>query len=379
MAVVSIKNLFEAGAHLGHKTRKWHPKMKPYIFGAQSGIYIIDLRQTLQKLKEAYEHVLHLSSNGGKILFVGTKFQARDVVKEQALRSDNYYVNLRWLGGMLTNFSTIKQSITKLKSLEDEAGPDGDYVGILKKEAVRKEKSRRKLENILGGIAELRKRPAAVYIVDIRREFIALNEAKKLGIPVIAAVDTNCDPRKVDFIIPGNDDSIHCINLFTSVIAAASIEGRKKYETKVQALKIEKDKAAAEKEAIEISKKAKEEEKLAAKKAKEEEKLAAKKPKKKPVKPEETAETAEKTEVVEKTVQEPVVEAAEVVEKTVQEPVVEAAEVVEKTVEEPVVEATEVVAEAEEVKAEEVAETKEAAETVVEDETSEPIAEGEKE
>ena len=144
MAVVSIKHLFEAGAHLGHKTRKWHPKMKPYIFGAQSGIYIIDLRQTLQKLREAYEHVLHISANGGKILFVGTKFQARDVVKEQALRSDNYYVNHRWLGGMLTNFSTIKQSITKLKRLDDEAGPDRDYVGVLKKEAVRKEKERRK-------------------------------------------------------------------------------------------------------------------------------------------------------------------------------------------------------------------------------------------
>ena len=272
MAVVSIKHLFEAGAHLGHKTRKWHPKMKPYIFGAQSGIYIIDLRQTLQKLKEAYEHVLNISASGGKILFVGTKFQARDVVKEQALRSDNYFVNLRWLGGMLTNFSTIKQSITKLKKLEDEAGPDGDYVGILKKEAVRKEKERRKLENVLGGIAELRKRPAAVYIVDIRREFIALNEAKKLGIPVIAAVDTNCD-----FLIPGNDDSIHCIELFTSVIAAASIEGRKKYETKIRELKAEKETAEENEDAAESKSKPK---------------PAAKKPRKKQAKTEEKIEVA---------------------------------------------------------------------------------------
>lgn len=234
MAVVSLKHLFEAGAHLGHKTQKWHPKMKGYIFGAQSGIYIIDLRQTLQKLKKAYEHVVKLSADGGKILFVGTKFQARDIIREEAERSNSFFVNFRWLGGMLTNFSTIKQSITKLKNVEDIAGADGDYVGILKKEAVRMEKQRRKLENVLGGIVELRKKPAAVFIVDIRREFIALNEAKKLGIPVIAIVDTNCDPRDIDYVIPGNDDSIHCIKLFSSIIASAAIEGRKRYETKTR-------------------------------------------------------------------------------------------------------------------------------------------------
>lgn len=259
MAVVSVKHLFEAGAHLGHKTQKWHPKMKEYIYGSKSGIYIIDLRQTLEKLKEAYEYVLKISANGGKVLFVGTKYQARDIIREEAERSNNFFVNLRWLGGMLTNFNTIKQSIVKLKKLEDDAGPDLDYVGILKKEAVRMEKERRKLQSILGGIAELRKKPAAVFIIDIKREFIALNEAKKLGIPIIATTDTNCDPRGIDYVIPGNDDSAHCIKLFTSVIASAAIEGRKIYETKVKEIKIEKDKERAEekkKSAIALKKKA---------------------------------------------------------------------------------------------------------------------------
>ncbi len=220
--------------------------MKEYIYGSKSGIYIIDLRQTLDKLKEAYEYVLNVSANGGKVLFVGTKYQARDIIKEEALRSNNFFVNLRWLGGMLTNFNTIKQSIVKLKKVEDIAGPDLDYVGVLKKEAVRMEKERRKLQNILGGITELRKKPAAVFIIDIKREFIALNEAKKLGIPIIAITDTNCDPRGIDYVIPGNDDSAHCITLFTSIIASAAIEGRKIYETKVQAVKLEQDKQRAE-------------------------------------------------------------------------------------------------------------------------------------
>jgi small subunit ribosomal protein S2 len=221
--------------------------MKEYIYGSKSGIYIIDLRKTLEKLKDAYEYVLNLSANGGKVLFVGTKYQARDVVREQAERSNNFYVNYRWLGGMLTNFSTIKQSIAKLKKLEDVAGPERDYVGVLKKEGVRLERERKKLELVLGGITELRKKPAAVFIVDIKKEFIAVNEAKKLGIPIIAIVDTNCDPRGIDFLVPGNDDSIHCIELFTSVIASASIEGRKMYESKMAEMKKEKAKAEAEK------------------------------------------------------------------------------------------------------------------------------------
>lgn len=261
MAVISVKHLFDAGAHLGHRTQKWHPSMKEYIYGANSGIYIIDLRKTLERLKEAYEYVLNLSANGGKVLFVGTKYQARDVVQEQADRSNNFFVNYRWLGGMLTNFATIKQSIAKLKKLEDVAGPDRDYVGVLKKEGVRLERERKKLELVLGGITELRKKPAAVFVVDIKKEFIAVNEAKKLGIPIIAIVDTNCDPRNIDFIIPGNDDSIHCIELFTSVIASASIEGRKMYETKMAEMKKEKDseKGAGGKKGRRISAKVEEE------------------------------------------------------------------------------------------------------------------------
>ena len=241
MAAISIKHLFDAGAHFGHKTKKWHPKMKEYIYGAKSGIYIIDLRQTLAKLKEVYEYVHNISANGGKTLFVGTKFQAREIIEEEANRSGSFFVNLRWLGGMLTNFSTIKQSIRKLKKLEEVAGPERDYVGVLKKEAVRMERSRKKLEAVLKGIIELNKKPAAVFIIDIRRESIAMKEAKKLGIPVIAVVDTNCDPREVDYIIPGNDDSIHCIKLFTSIMASAAIEGRKVFDSNVKEIKKEKD------------------------------------------------------------------------------------------------------------------------------------------
>ncbi len=285
MATISVKHLFDAGAHLGHRTQKWHPNMKEYIYGANSGIYIIDLRKTLEKLKDAYEYVLNLSANGGKVLFVGTKYQARDVVQEQAERSGNFHVNYRWLGGMLTNFATIKQSIAKLKKLEDIAGPDRDYVGILKKEGVRLERERKKLELVLGGITELRKKPAAVFIVDIKKEFIAVNEAKKLGIPIIAIVDTNCDPRGIDFIIPGNDDSIHCIELFTSVIASASIEGRNIYESKMAEMKKEKDKAKAEADKKKDKTKAK---KTTAKKAETEEVVEAK----------ESEETAKEVEAV---------------------------------------------------------------------------------
>jgi len=313
MAVVSMKHLFEAGAHLGHKTRKWHPKMKEYIYGAQSGIYIIDIRQTLQKLKEAYEYVKNISANGGKVLFVGTKFQAREIIQEEALKSNNFFVNFRWLGGMLTNFNTIKQSILKLKKLEEVAGPERDYVGVLKKEAVRMERERKKLQNVLGGITELRKKPAAIFISDINREFIALNEAKVLGIPIIATVDTNCDPRGIDYPIPGNDDSKHCIKLFASVIAAASIEGRKIYDTKITEMKREKDAEKAEE-------KRKEAEKAEEKRKREAAKIQSKPQEKKieEVKVEEKAAVSdEKVVVVEKKVEEQVA----VVEKAVEEKV----------------------------------------------------------
>ncbi|PCI22942.1 MAG: 30S ribosomal protein S2 [SAR324 cluster bacterium] len=237
MAVISMKTLFEAGVHFGHKTQKWHPKMKEYIYGAKAGIYIIDLRQTMGKLKEAYEYAFNMSASGGKILFVGTKYTAQEIMANAAKKSDNYFVNLRWLGGMLTNFNTIKQSIAKLKKYEEMAGSDGSYPGVLKKEAVRAEKQRKKLEAVLGGIRDMKKMPAAMFVVDINREFIAIEEAKKLGIPIMAIVDTNCDPRGIDYVIPGNDDSAHCIELFTNVITTAVIQGRKSYENKVKSLK----------------------------------------------------------------------------------------------------------------------------------------------
>ncbi len=226
-----MKSLFEAGVHLGHKTERWHPKMKPYIYGSKAGIYIIDLRITLERLKEAYDYIYNISANGGKVLFVGTKFQARDVIIEAATKSGNHFANLRWLGGMLTNFQTIKASLTKLRKLDELAGAEGNYPGIIKKEAVRFERDRGKLQNVLGGIAEMRKLPSALFVVDLQREEIAIKEAKRLGIPVVAVVDSNCDPRLVDIAIPGNDDSVHCIELYSEVIAQASIDGRKAFES----------------------------------------------------------------------------------------------------------------------------------------------------
>ena len=230
MEKITMKSLFEAGVHLGHKTERWHPKMKPFIYGSKAGIYIIDIRQTLQKLQEAYEYVYNISANGGRVLFVGTKFQARDVMTEQAKNSDNYYVNLRWLGGMLTNFQTVKASIAKLKKFDTSAGPEGNYPGILKKEASKMEKDRKKLDAVLGGIADMKKVPSVIFVIDIKKEEIAIQEAKRLNIPVVAVVDSNCDPRNVDIVIPGNDDSVHSIELFAKTIAQASIDGKKAYE-----------------------------------------------------------------------------------------------------------------------------------------------------
>lgn len=246
MTTVSIDKLLESGAHFGHLKAKWHPKMKQYIYNSQSGIYIIDLKQTLGALKKAYEFAYKISANGQKILFVGTKPQASKIIAEEAKRSDNFYVNHRWLGGMLTNFSTIKQSISKLKIYEDSAGEDGTYPGILKKEASKMEKERKKMELVLGGIKSMRKMPSVLFITDLQREHIAFTEAKKIGIPVIALVDTNCDPRDVEYIIPGNDDSANSIRLFNAVIAAASIEGRKEYEKNVRVQKEQKEQKKAE-------------------------------------------------------------------------------------------------------------------------------------
>ena len=225
MAIISIKQLLEAGVHFGHHTRRWNPKMAEYIFTERNGIYIIDLQKTVKKFEEAYMYVRDLAAEGGTVLFVGTKKQAADAIKEEAARAGMYYVNNRWPGGMLTNFKTIKKSIARLKSLE-QMKVDGTFDLLPKKEVAKLIKEMADLEKNLGGIKTMDRLPSAVYIVDPRKEKNAVAEAKKLGIPVIAIVDTNCDPDDADYIIPGNDDAIRAIKLITSSIADAVIEGR---------------------------------------------------------------------------------------------------------------------------------------------------------
>ncbi|UCE34420.1 MAG: 30S ribosomal protein S2 [Deltaproteobacteria bacterium] len=234
MPEISMKLLLEAGVHFGHQTRKWNPKMKPYIFGARNGIYIIDLQNTARLLKEAYNFVVRTVSEGGTVLFVGTKKQAQDSVVEEAERCGMYYVNNRWLGGTLTNFQTIKKRINRVKELE-EMKRDGSFSRYTKKETMRMEKELAKLETNLGGIKDMDETPSALFVVDTRKEAIALNEGKKLGIPIIAIVDTNGDPEDIDYLIPGNDDAIRSIRLLTSIIADACIEGHNEREAKLRA------------------------------------------------------------------------------------------------------------------------------------------------
>jgi small subunit ribosomal protein S2 len=219
-----MKQLLEAGVHFGHQTRRWNPKMKPYIFGARNGIYIIDLQKTVRYFRSAYSFIRDVTQNGDKILFVGTKKQAQDSIMEEAIRADQYYVNNRWLGGMLTNFSTIKRSIDRLKKIE-AMSEDGTYDLLLKKEVLQLDREKAKLEKTLGGIKNMTRLPAAVFIVDPNKEEIAVKEARKLGIPVVAVVDTNCDPEGIDYIIPGNDDAIRALRLFSSKMAEACLEG----------------------------------------------------------------------------------------------------------------------------------------------------------
>lgn len=245
MAVVSMKQFIEAGVHFGHQTKRWNPRMKPYIFGAKNGIHIIDLQKSLRKLKEAYEFTRDLSARGESVLFVGTKIQARNIIAEEAVRGNSYYINERWLGGLLTNFNTVKQSISKLKKLEEQRGENGLYDGILKKEAVRLERKRAKLERALGGIKEMRRLPGALFVVDCKKERIALDEARKLGVPIIAVVDTNCDPENIDIVVPGNDDAIRAIRLFSGTIANAILEGRGLYDAQMRNVEAEKAKKAA--------------------------------------------------------------------------------------------------------------------------------------
>lgn len=226
MAVVSLKQFIEAGVHFGHQTRRWNPKMEPFIYGAKHGIHIIDLRQTLSKLKIAYEYTRKISRDGKTILFVGTKDQARDILVEEAQRCDSFFINERWLGGLLTNFETIRKSVSRMKEYEELAGPEGAYPGMIKKEALQMERKRQKLERSLGGVKEMQQLPGAIFIVDCIKEHIALKEAKKLYIPIIAIVDTNCDPDGIDYPIPGNDDAPRAIRLYANVIATAIQEGK---------------------------------------------------------------------------------------------------------------------------------------------------------
>ena len=225
MAVVSMKQLLEAGVHFGHQTRRWNPKMAKYIFTERNGIYIIDLQKTVKKLDEAYNYVKEVAAEGGDILFVGTKKQAQDAIKEEAERVGQYYVNARWLGGMLTNFRTMRTRIDRLAQLK-KMEADGTFAMLPKKEVIKHQGEIAKLEKYLGGVKEMKKLPGALFIVDPRKERNAIAEARKLHIPIVAIVDTNCDPDEVDYVIPGNDDAIRAIRLIASTMANAVTEGR---------------------------------------------------------------------------------------------------------------------------------------------------------
>ena len=225
MAALTMKELLEAGVHFGHQTKRWNPKMQKYIFGERNGIYIIDLQKTLKKFREAYAFVRDLGAGGGTLLFVGTKKQAQEAVLEEATRCGMFYVNHRWLGGTLTNFATIRKSIARLKKL-DEMKETGDYERLPKKEVLGLEREREKLEKTLAGIKNMERLPSAIFIIDPKKETIAVEEAKRLAIPIVAIVDTNCDPTGIDYPVPGNDDAIRAVRLITARMADALNEGR---------------------------------------------------------------------------------------------------------------------------------------------------------
>ncbi|MCK9274181.1 MAG: 30S ribosomal protein S2 [Syntrophales bacterium] len=244
MAHISMKMLLESGVHFGHQTNRWNPKMKPYIFGARNGIYIVDLQQTVQLFEIAYEFIVERVASGKTVLFLGTKRQAQESIKSEAERCGMPYVNQRWLGGMLTNFVTIKKSIDQLNKF-DQMFEDESVNSFPKKEIMKLQKQREKLQKVLGGIRYMEKLPGALFVIDPKREAIGIKEAHKLGIPIIAIVDTNCDPDDIDYVIPGNDDAIRAIKLFSSKIADAVEEGQKLFEERVQA---ESDKEESEEE-----------------------------------------------------------------------------------------------------------------------------------
>ncbi|MBE5785090.1 MAG: 30S ribosomal protein S2 [Clostridiales bacterium] len=225
MSVISMKQLLEAGVHFGHQTRRWNPKMKEYIFTERNGIYIIDLQKTVKKIDEAYYFIRDLAMNGQSVLFVGTKKQAQESIEQEAKRCEMFYVNQRWLGGMLTNFKTIQGRIAKLRKIE-KMEAEGDFAFLPKKEVIKLKAEQEKLEKNLGGIKDMKKLPGALFVVDPRKEHIAILEAKTLGIPVVAIVDTNCDPDEADYPIPGNDDAIRAVKLIASKMADAVLEGK---------------------------------------------------------------------------------------------------------------------------------------------------------
>jgi small subunit ribosomal protein S2 len=222
---ISMKELLEAGVHFGHQTKRWNPKMKEYIFGERNGIYIVDLQKTLKLFKDAMAYVGDMASQGKNVLFVGTKRQAQEAIAEEATRCQMFYINNRWLGGLLTNYTTVKKSIERLKMLEDLA-ETGNYGGRTKKEIIQLERERKHLSANLSGIRDMGRLPDVLFVVDSNKEAIAVMEARRLGIPVVAVVDTNCDPDQVDYVIPGNDDALRAIRLFTNKIAEACLEGR---------------------------------------------------------------------------------------------------------------------------------------------------------
>ncbi|MBO6304517.1 MAG: 30S ribosomal protein S2 [Selenomonadaceae bacterium] len=233
MAMISMKQLLEAGVHFGHQTRRWNPKMARYIFTERNGIYIIDLQKTVKKVDEAYDFLRDVASEGKSILFVGTKKQAQDAVKEEAIRAGMYYVNERWLGGMMTNFSTIQKRVFRLKELE-RMEEDGTFDVLTKKEVLGLRHEMERLEKYLGGIKDMKRLPGALFVVDPRKERIAVAEARKLNIPIVGIVDTNCDPDEIDYVIPGNDDAIRAVRLLTARMADAIIEGRGGEDTAVE-------------------------------------------------------------------------------------------------------------------------------------------------
>ena len=246
MPVISMKELLEAGVHFGHQTKRWNPKMKEYIFGERNGIYIVDLQKTLKMFKDAARFVGEMAAQGKNVLFVGTKRQAQEAVAEEAKRCEMFYVNQRWLGGLLTNMATVQKSIKRLKELE-QMSSDGGYDSRPKKEVIRLERERKHLDSNLAGIKDMPGMPDVVFVIDSNKEAIAVKEARRLGIPVVAIVDTNCDPDEVDWVIPGNDDALRAIRLFTSKIADSVIEGRAlATEQDFTAEKIVTDESAAE-------------------------------------------------------------------------------------------------------------------------------------